>query len=37
MAGWPDANYFSRSFRKHFGMTPTRYRERFRDGARRRA
>jgi len=36
MAGWPDANYFSRSFRKHFGMTPTRYRERFQDGPRRR-
>ena len=23
MAGWMDGNYFSRSFRQHFGMTPT--------------
>ena len=29
MAGWLDANYFSRCFRKHFGMTPSRYRTRF--------
>jgi AraC family transcriptional regulator, L-rhamnose operon transcriptional activator RhaR len=29
MAGWPDANYFSRCFRQHFGMTPSRYRARF--------
>lgn len=33
MAGWSDANYFSRSFRKHFGMTPSRYRQRFCEGA----
>ena len=26
MAGWLDANYFSRCFRHHFGMTPTKYR-----------
>ena len=32
MAGWTDANYFSRCFRQHFGMTPSRYRARFRDG-----
>jgi len=35
MAGWPDANYFSRSFRKHFGMTPSRYRQRFYEGQKR--
>lgn len=29
MSGWPDANYFSRCFRKHFGMTPSKYRARF--------
>ncbi|MEI8290633.1 MAG: AraC family transcriptional regulator [Verrucomicrobiota bacterium] len=29
MAGWLDCNYFSRCFRKHFGMTPSRYRARF--------
>lgn len=29
MAGWLDGNYFSRCFRKHFGMTPSRYRARF--------
>ena len=29
MAGWEDQNYFSRCFRKHFGMTPSRYRDRF--------
>jgi AraC family L-rhamnose operon transcriptional activator RhaR len=34
MAGWDDANYFSRSFRQHFGMTPSRYRARFREGQR---
>lgn len=28
-AGWLDANYFSRCFRQHFGMTPSRYRARF--------
>jgi AraC family L-rhamnose operon transcriptional activator RhaR len=32
MAGWTDANYFSRCFRQHFGMTPSRYRARFRNG-----
>ena len=26
MAGWLDANYFSRCFRQHFGMTPSKYR-----------
>lgn len=31
MAGWMDGNYFSRSFRQHFGMTPTEYRARFRE------
>lgn len=30
-AGWLDANYFSRCFRKNFGMTPSRYRVRFRE------
>jgi AraC family transcriptional regulator, L-rhamnose operon transcriptional activator RhaR len=29
MSGWLDANYFSRCFRAHFGMTPSRYRARF--------
>jgi AraC family L-rhamnose operon transcriptional activator RhaR len=29
MSGWADANYFSRCFRKHFGMTPSKYRARF--------
>lgn len=29
MAGWLDANYFSRRFRAHFGMTPSRYRARY--------
>lgn len=29
MSGWADANYFSRCFRQHFGMTPSRYRTRF--------
>jgi AraC family transcriptional regulator, L-rhamnose operon transcriptional activator RhaR len=32
MAGWLDANYFSRCFRDHFGMTPSRYRARFMEG-----
>jgi AraC family L-rhamnose operon transcriptional activator RhaR len=32
MAGWLDRNYFSRSFRQHFGMTPSEYRARFREG-----
>ena len=32
MAGWEDQNYFSRCFRKHFGMTPSRYRARFMEG-----
>jgi AraC family L-rhamnose operon transcriptional activator RhaR len=31
MAGWLDSNYFSRCFRQHFGMTPSRYRARFRE------
>lgn len=34
MAGWDDANYFSRCFRQHFGMTPSRYRARFKEGQR---
>ena len=29
MAGWLDANYFTRCFREHFGMSPSRYRTRF--------
>lgn len=29
MSGWLDVNYFSRCFRQHFGMTPTKYRDRF--------
>lgn len=28
--GWPDPNYASRRFRQHYGMSPARYRERFR-------
>ncbi len=32
MAGWEDQNYFSRCFRKYFGMTPSRYRARFMEG-----
>ncbi len=32
MSGWLDANYFSRCFRHHFGMTPSRYRARFSKG-----
>ncbi|TDC64411.1 AraC family transcriptional regulator [Streptomyces hainanensis] len=28
--GWPDPNYASRRFRHHFGLSPARYRERFR-------
>ncbi|MCX6894906.1 MAG: AraC family transcriptional regulator [Verrucomicrobia bacterium] len=28
-SGWPDANHFSRRFRQHFGMTPSKYRARF--------
>jgi AraC family L-rhamnose operon transcriptional activator RhaR len=28
--GWPDPNYASRRFRQHFGLSPARYRERFR-------
>ena len=35
MAGWLDANYFSRCFREHFGMTPSRYRARFMEGQKR--
>jgi len=27
--GWPDANYFTRRFRKQFGLTPTEYRKRY--------
>ena len=30
--GWPDANYFTRRFRAEFGVTPTGYRERHRQG-----
>ena len=29
MSGWVDMNYFSRCFRQHFKMTPSRYREKF--------
>ena len=29
MVGWPDANQFSRRFRAKFGLSPTRYRQRF--------
>lgn len=28
--GWPDPNYASRRFRHHYGLSPARYRERFR-------
>ena len=35
MAGWLDVNYFSRCFRDHFGMTPSRYRARFMAGQKR--
>lgn len=28
--GWPDANYASRRFRQAYGISPSRYRERFR-------
>jgi transcriptional regulator GlxA family with amidase domain len=31
-AGWIDANYFSRCFRRHFHMTPSKYRARFMHG-----
>ena len=27
-SGFPDANYFSRAFRRHFGVSPTEYRRR---------
>ena len=30
--GWSDANYFTRRFRAEFGVTPTGYRERHRQG-----
>jgi AraC-like DNA-binding protein len=30
--GWSDANYFTRRFRAEFGVTPTGYRERRRQG-----
>jgi len=30
--GWSDANYFTRRFRAEFGVTPTDYRERHRQG-----
>jgi AraC family L-rhamnose operon transcriptional activator RhaR len=29
LVGWPDANHFSRRFRAKFGLSPTRYRQRF--------
>jgi AraC family L-rhamnose operon transcriptional activator RhaR len=29
LVGWPDANQFSRRFREKFGLSPTRYRQRF--------
>jgi AraC family L-rhamnose operon transcriptional activator RhaR len=29
LVGWPDANHFSRRFREKFGLSPTRYRQRF--------
>jgi AraC family L-rhamnose operon transcriptional activator RhaR len=29
LSGWVDANYFTRRFRGHFGMSPSRYRARF--------
>ncbi|WP_329125521.1 AraC family transcriptional regulator [Streptomyces sp. NBC_01465] len=31
--GWPDPNYASRRFRRHFGLGPARYRETFRPDA----
>jgi AraC family L-rhamnose operon transcriptional activator RhaR len=31
-AGWIDTNYFSRCFRRHFHMTPSKYRARFMHG-----
>src|SRR5215203_3026291 len=32
--GWPDQNYFARRFKAHFGLSGTRYRERFARSAR---
>jgi AraC family L-rhamnose operon transcriptional activator RhaR len=29
LVGWPDPNHFSRRFREKFGLSPTRYRQRF--------